>query len=639
MTIQARLADGRVLNFPDGTDPSIIQATVKKMIGDQSEQAPTQQQIVDQSEAKIQSLQSDLEKLNQVRNNPDFLEKVFGGVEGFLSLVSAPIATAASGIVGLADASNPFSEEGAGAARQKQVQEALTFQPRLSSGQGAVSDVAGALQNVADVGTGAVALTTAGIEGAITGDRHQAAKTFEDIKSEGVGEFIGSRVAETTGSPLLGSIARIIPEASTSFTGVGAAKPLLNSKFGAHVLKTKKPVDFKNLSATQKQRLITEEIKTGNPNIDSVTKFINEKGTVAVSKESRVALKELSKLGDDLKATQTVSVFERMNDATKSQVKEMLKTIRKTRKEPLSLDRPSDVLGKALANRAQAVVMKNKEAGKQIGEVAKSLKDTQVNIGPVRQKFFESLKELGVKFNTGEDGWVIPDFSRSKFVGGSQKDMNVLVNDLLNDNVGFEFAHNMKRSIRDNLNFDTIGASKIGKGTSENILKDLSSGIDQVLDSTSKTYNNANIKFAKTKGMVDQFQKLAGKDVDLFSDTANITLSSKAKRITSNAESRGVIGRDIKEIDEVLKDLKVTFKDDIQSLIYATNEMERIFDIAPQNSLKGNILESGRTLARGDIPIAETVGFVKKTLSPSEQKVFLKKVEVLENLTKLKGNK
>lgn len=35
MAIQAQLADGRILEFPDGTDPAVIQATVKRMIGEQ----------------------------------------------------------------------------------------------------------------------------------------------------------------------------------------------------------------------------------------------------------------------------------------------------------------------------------------------------------------------------------------------------------------------------------------------------------------------------------------------------------------------------------------------------------------------------------------------------------------------------
>ena len=39
MTIQAQLADGRILEFPDGTDPAVIQATVKRIVqGDKQPQ-------------------------------------------------------------------------------------------------------------------------------------------------------------------------------------------------------------------------------------------------------------------------------------------------------------------------------------------------------------------------------------------------------------------------------------------------------------------------------------------------------------------------------------------------------------------------------------------------------------------------
>ena len=37
MTITANLADGRVLNFPDGTDPAVIQARVKKMMAQEQQ--------------------------------------------------------------------------------------------------------------------------------------------------------------------------------------------------------------------------------------------------------------------------------------------------------------------------------------------------------------------------------------------------------------------------------------------------------------------------------------------------------------------------------------------------------------------------------------------------------------------------
>ncbi len=41
MAIEAQLADGRVLEFPDGTDPAVVQSTVKRVIAEgQAAQQP-----------------------------------------------------------------------------------------------------------------------------------------------------------------------------------------------------------------------------------------------------------------------------------------------------------------------------------------------------------------------------------------------------------------------------------------------------------------------------------------------------------------------------------------------------------------------------------------------------------------------
>ena len=42
MAVYAQLADGRVLEFPDGTDPAVIQATVKKVIASSAKPAEPQ---------------------------------------------------------------------------------------------------------------------------------------------------------------------------------------------------------------------------------------------------------------------------------------------------------------------------------------------------------------------------------------------------------------------------------------------------------------------------------------------------------------------------------------------------------------------------------------------------------------------
>jgi len=36
MTIEARLADGGILEFPDGTDPQVVQPTVKKLVAEKA---------------------------------------------------------------------------------------------------------------------------------------------------------------------------------------------------------------------------------------------------------------------------------------------------------------------------------------------------------------------------------------------------------------------------------------------------------------------------------------------------------------------------------------------------------------------------------------------------------------------------
>ena len=50
MTIEAELADGRILEFPDGTSPQVVQNAVKSMMG-QSQPAPQKEQNVLQAAA------------------------------------------------------------------------------------------------------------------------------------------------------------------------------------------------------------------------------------------------------------------------------------------------------------------------------------------------------------------------------------------------------------------------------------------------------------------------------------------------------------------------------------------------------------------------------------------------------------
>jgi hypothetical protein len=387
--------------------------------------------------------------------------------------------------------------------------------------------------------------------------------------------------------------------------GIGEKLGVLPPVLGTTPLNTLRPlvtgqsITNKLLKSSRaKKQLLVDEIKKGNPNIELVTKALNETGDVITRPASKRAVKIL---GGDHVAQGTVAVIENMSPASKKVLNKQLDNITKGMREPLFGDanRPANTLGESILNRATAIEKINDRAGKTIGKTAESLKDVNVDISGSINAFLNGLNDLGVTFSKADDGWVTPDFSRSKFKGGSQQEMTVLINDLLDGAPSFDVAHKLKRTIRDNIDFES-GAGGVGqvKGDSKQLLKTLSSGIDDVLDSTSPKYKKANESFAKTIKLKNDFDKLMGKDIDLTDKiSASSILGNKAMRVDSNAPSGVVINKLFTDADSVLGDFNIKFKDDIPSLRHITNKLNEAFKIAPPNSLKGNIISGGLDVA------------------------------------------
>ena len=489
----------------------------------------------------------------------------------------------------------------------------------IGLGEAALTTVTGATGGALGFGLGAVE----GIVGELTGriPQGEGIKEAERLASELT--FAPRTESGQSMVKNLGETLSVLPPVLGT-TPLNALKPLVTGQAITNRLLK---------SSRAKKQLLVNEIKKGNPNIELVTKALNESGDVITRPASKRAVKIL---GGDHVAQGTVAVIESMSPASKKILNKQLDNITRGRKEPLFGDanRPSNVLGESILNRAIDIDKINAKAGKAIGNTASSLKDINVDIGGVNNNFLSGLNDLGVTFSKADDGWVTPDFSRSKFNGGSKQSMTVLINDLLDGSPSFDVAHKLKRTIRDNIDFES-GTGGVGqvKGDSKQLLKSLSSGIDEILDSTSPKYKKANESFAKTIKLKNDFDKLMGKDIDLNDKvSASSILGNKAMRVDSNAPSGVVINKLFTDADSVLGDFKIRYKDDIPSLRHITNKLNEAFKIAPPNSLKGNIISGGLDVAEAatgnPIALAKSAAKIAKRDAPD----FNKKMRAFKSL-------
>ena len=472
----------------------------------------------------------------------------------------------------------------------------------------------------------------------------ERAASFTNLPESEAGKEFVKNIGETLGvlPPVLGTgpVAGLNALKGRNFSPKNA--PLIEKSINSirSLVPGKAVTDRLLKSSRAKSKLLSDEIRKGNPNIELVAKALDESGNVITRPASVRAVKVL---GGDHVAKGTVAVIENMSAASKSKVNKQLNNIKRGRIEPLFGDanKPSNTLGESILDRAVAINKVNDRASKTIGKTADSLNDINVDIGSINNSFLNSLNEIGVTFSRGDDGWVTPDFSRAKFKGGSQQEMTVLINDLLDGSPSFDVAHKLKRTIRDNINFES-GPGGVGqvKGDSKRLLEDLSSGIDGVLDITSPKYKKANESFAKTIKLKDDFDKLMGKDIDL-SDTASAAamLGNKAMRVDSNAPTGIAINKLFMDADDVLGEFKIKFKDDIPSLRHITNKLNDAFKLAPANSLKGNIVSGGLDVAEAASGVTGAARIAAKKLSQIKDPDFNKKLRAFKSLLNNQGDK
>jgi hypothetical protein len=532
-----------------------------------------------------------------------------GIIEPALAVATAIPASIASGVTGLVSGAVGGSD--AAASVQKDVQEDLTFKPRTEAGKeglqtlGDIVKFGGDVLNVPLSGlTGLVELVSSGF------DFDKAAETVRSTQKQGIKKELGGQAFEATGSPLAATLAELIPDIAMTAAGFKSAPKLAQAtkqagqEFGPIIeAGGQLAKDIKRFK-TPKTREIARQLNAGVIDRDLANFKLSDMGI-----ENPTIRQQL--LGADLpKVTRNTTLMDASKQGfddgflnstskltTNTDKKLMLKMTdigEKGRKNPFFGDefRPADVAGEVYLNKINDVKAINRAAGKEIGQAAKKLKGKEFPVADIGDNFLEALDGLKVKVIDGKlnfDDALVSGAGRKKAI------QDVFGRMVRNKNPDALDLHELKQFIDETVSY---GKSIRGlSGKAERTLKDLRLSIKNRLEENFPEYATANKAYSDSIGALDEVQRLAGKNTDLTSNSASGTLASLARRLTSEAQSRGQVAESLKQLDEVLKEHagrgvkllegKGDGAANLRVLMKYANELDRVTGSAANTSFTG----------------------------------------------------
>lgn len=265
-------------------------------------------------------------------------------------------------------------------------------------------------------------------------------------------------------------------------------------------------------------------------------------------------------------------------------------------------NRPSDVAGDSLMERVKTIRKTNKDAGQELEKASQELKGIDVDSSPAINRFMNDLDEMGVTLER-RDGEITPNFKGSDIEDLAAPELAIkrMVARLAKDKAPNAYElHRVKKYIDENVTYGKQGEGLGGK--TERVLKNLRSGLDQILDENFPKYDAANTKYADTISALDALQDVAGRKMDLSGGSADKATGTLLRRLMSNAQSRVRLLDSIDEIEGAAKKYGTTFDDDLLSQTLFVDELDRMFGPVARTSLQGQMEQAIEGAARSATP-------------------------------------
>lgn len=541
---------------------------------------------------------------------------ITGGTIGALAgTLQGVIDEVSSGEFGTSAAANRIGDKAA------ELMQELTFVPRTEAGQ----DIA---KSIGEVGEGLAPLAGLGGQVAQLGRASKPAISAAKTQVQALSSSPIAQEAAKTGlavfkrqSPAKQRIARLIEEGSTD---VDTARFSIDTPRAAKLGDASQPTSSSPF-ARLKSALDVEgpKIKADPLAVETIKQGFDDGVIAAVKASSKT---------DQAKMLKMVNIMEEG----------------KSNRRFAAENRPSDVVGDSLMDRFRVIKKANSEAGKNIRKAASDIKGKPIDLSSAANKFADSLDDLGVTLTPDAKGNLKPSFEFSQLSPGDRGPLKEVIRQMNIRGNGGEIdgltAHKMKKIIDNNV---TFGKAKTGiSGDAERALKGFRSEISKSLGETFPEYGKQNKVYSETIGVLDTFQDIAGKKLNLIGENVDKSVGTMMRGLLSNNKTRVRLLDSVNEIEAAAKKFGIGNKklltgkglgsDDLLNQILFVDELDSRFGPVARTSLAGEVgkeIQRGAQLAKGglfDTAVAVGAKGVEKARGINDKAAFKSIKELLK---------
>ena len=280
-------------------------------------------------------------------------------------------------------------------------------------------------------------------------------------------------------------------------------------------------------------------------------------------------------------ADEDIQFMMSMKPEDKLKAQKMISLAEKASTNKRVLERPIDVVGDSMIDRIKFIQNKNKESGKLVNQIAKSLKGQVVDANPITERASTLLDDLGITL-TPEGNY---NFENSVFknIPELQNKLSKFLKQLPSGQADAYDVHIFKKSIDEIVDFGTKGEGL--KGNAERVLKALRQSADDVLDNTFADYNTVNTDFKLTQDILNQANDLFGRKTGIVKERGGQLLRS----VFSNNTQRPRVLKLVEDLDIISKQYGGKYTDNLLDQALFTEILEDIYGTQATTSLQGQV--------------------------------------------------